>query len=216
MLGTHDLPLFIVSGLLLNITPGADSLLIASRAAAQGFKAGAWAALGVSAGCLVHVLCAAVGLSAILATSTLAFTVLKLLGAAYLVVIGLGMVLQRVSSTPPPAPTPAAASLPTAGRAVFVQGFLTNVLNPKVALFFLAFVPQFIEPAAANKALAFLFLGGIFTLNSSLWCLLLAWAAARVGSSGIGQRLGSWVSRVVGALFVCLGVRLALSGSPPG
>ena len=94
--------------------------------------------------------------------------------------------------------------------AVFRRGFLTNVLNPKVALFFLAFVPQFIEPGAPNKALTFLFLGTIFNFNSTLWCLFLAWGAARIGSLGTKGRTAAWFSRGIGIFFVYLGVRLAL------
>src|SRR5512143_3874350 len=131
--GIHDLGLFVLSGLLLNVTPGADTLYIVARGTTQGTRAGAVAALGIGAGCIVHTLAAAVGLSAILATSATAFTIVKWIGAAYLVYLGAALLASR-----PAAAAPAAlprASLPR----VFAQGFLTNVLNPKVALFFLAF-----------------------------------------------------------------------------
>ncbi len=206
MLGIHDLWLFVVSGLLLNLTPGADTLFIATRSAALGWRFGVAAALGICTGCLVHVLAAALGLSAILATSPLAFTVVKWVGAAYLAYMGLNLLLQRQQAGQAPR-----ALAPAAWSSVFVQGFLTNVLNPKVALFFLAFVPQFIAPAAPQKALAFLVLGGIFTFNSLLWCLLLAWLAARMGKLGVNRHLQQWLQRGVGGLFVGLGVRLALS-----
>ncbi len=206
MLGIHDLPLFVVSGLLLNITPGADSLYIATRSATQGFKAGVMAALGIGAGCCVHIVAAALGLSAILAASSTAFTVVKYLGAAYLIYVGWSMLRSR------PAQAAAVDAAPPAPlRSIFAQGFLTNVLNPKVALFFLAFVPQFIEPTAPHKALAFLVLGAIFNFNGTLWCLFLAWLSARVGALGMGRRLGAWLNRAVGAVFVFIGVRLALS-----
>ena len=206
MLGTHDLTLFIASGLLLNITPGADSLYIATRSATQGIAAGIAAVLGIGLGCCVHVLAAALGLSAVLATSASAFTVVKLAGAAYLVYVGIAMLR---------APAAGDAAAPTLTRApwstIVAQGFLTNVLNPKVALFFLAFVPQFILPAASDKPLAFLFLGAIFTFNGVLWCLFLAWMAARVGALDVGRRTALWFGRGVGTLFVVLGVRLALA-----
>ena len=205
MLGTHDLTLFIVSGLLLNVTPGADSLYIATRSATQGLAAGFAAVLGIALGCCVHVLAAALGLSALLATSAYAFTVVKLAGAAYLVYVGVSML--RVRPAAERGATLPSAPLPT----VVAQGFLTNVLNPKVALFFLAFVPQFIVPSAPDKPLAFIFLGAIFTANGVLWCLFLAWAAARVGALGVGGRAALWLNRGVGALFVALGVRLALA-----
>lgn len=206
MLGTHDLALFVISGLLLNITPGADSLYIATRSASQGVRAGFAAVLGIGLGCCVHVVAAALGLSAVLATSAAAFTVVKLAGAAYLVYVGLSLLRTR------PAPQQSPSGVVAAPwKTVVAQGFLTNVLNPKVALFFLAFVPQFILPSAANKPLAFLFLGSIFAVNGVLWCLFLAWAAARVGALGVGRRSALWFSRGVGALFVALGLRLALA-----
>jgi threonine/homoserine/homoserine lactone efflux protein len=214
MLGTHDLALFIASGLLLNLTPGADLLYITSRSASHGMRAGAAAVLGVSAGCAVHVLAAALGVSALLATSASAFTLLKWLGAAYLVYMGMALLRHRPASAAPGSLQEGDTARPPSLRAVAAQGFLTNVLNPKVALFFLAFVPPFIDPAAPDKPLAFLFLGAIFTFNSTLCCLLLAWVAARLGArlgaAGLGARAGTWIRRTAGGLFVLLGLRLAL------
>ncbi|WP_431288309.1 LysE family translocator [Roseateles chitinivorans] len=231
MLGTHDLGLFIASGLLLNMTPGPDSLLIMARSATQGFRAGSAAALGIGAGTCVHILAAALGLSALLSASTAAFTVVKLLGAAYLVYLGIGMLFKRravedgaanradgragdlaedggreaVPTAPPAAPL----------RKIFAQGFLTNVLNPKVGLFFLAFVPQFISADAPSKAAAFLFLGAVFNVNGMLWCHLLAWSSAVAGARARGQgwarTLGRWLNRGIGALFLAFGVRLAMA-----
>ncbi|MFX1680567.1 LysE family translocator [Mitsuaria sp. CC2] len=230
MLGTHDLGLFIASGLLLNMTPGPDSLLIMARSATQGFRAGSAAALGIGAGTCVHILAAALGLSALLSASTAAFTVVKLLGAAYLVYLGIGLLFKRraaedgadraggraddpaeerrpeaVQVAPPAAPL----------RKIFAQGFLTNVLNPKVGLFFLAFVPQFISADAPSKAAAFLFLGAVFNVNGMLWCHLLAWSSAVAGARARGQgwarTLGRWLNRSIGALFLAFGVRLAMA-----
>jgi threonine/homoserine/homoserine lactone efflux protein len=205
--GTHDLALFVVSGILLNITPGADTLYIVSRSAASGAKAGAVAALGIGAGCFVHIFAAALGLSAILAASATAFLVVKLVGAAYLVYLGVAMLRSGVKHAASAAPLPAAPI-----SRIFAQGVLTNVLNPKVALFFLAFLPQFIDADAPHKALAFVLLGAIFNINGTLWNLLIAWLA-----SGLGRRLvaGSgavtWLNRALGGLFITLGVRLALA-----
>ncbi len=213
MLGIHDLPLFIVSGLLLNITPGPDSLYIIGRSAAQGHKAGMAAAFGIGAGTIVHVLAAAFGLSAILATSATAFTVVKLIGAAYLFYVGLGMLLRRSRKVDEGAAEPVRLPQATLGQ-VFRQGFLTNVLNPKVALFFLAFVPQFIEPAAPHKALAFIALGLVFNVNGMLWCNFLAWSAATASARFKGKgagRLAEVLNRATGGLFVALGVKLVLS-----
>ena len=136
MFGTHDLALFIVAGLLLNITPGPDMIYIASRTASQGLRAGVAAILGINAGCLVHTLAAAIGLSALLQTSAQAFTIIKLIGAVYLLYVGVTMLLERRSDSTDHA-SDGAAVLPLAdSKRIFWQGFLTNVLNPKVALFF--------------------------------------------------------------------------------
>ncbi|OYU74589.1 MAG: lysine transporter LysE [Alphaproteobacteria bacterium PA3] len=210
--GIHHWPLFVGAGLLLNLTPGADMALVASRSAAQGFKAGAAAALGVGAGCWVHTGAAALGLSALMAGSELAFAALRWVGAAYLVWLGVALLRSRPSARPSAGPAPV-----TALRRLFAQGFLTNALNPKVALFFLAFVPQFIRADAPHKAAAFVLLGTVFVVNSTLVNLLLAALVARLsrqfGQRPGAQRLGLWLNRGVGALFVALGLRLAL-GDP--
>lgn len=208
MLGIHDLSLFIVSGLLLNIAPGPDSILIMARSATQGWRAGAAAALGIGAGTCVHIVAAALGMSALLATSAWAFSVVKYVGAAYLVYVGVTMLMSRAR---PAADAPAApAALPY--RKIFAQGFLTNVLNPKVALFFLAFVPQFIAPDAPDKALAFIALGAIFNFNGMLWCHFLAISTALASRRlAVGGGIARWLNRAVGALFVSFGVKLALA-----
>jgi RhtB (resistance to homoserine/threonine) family protein len=206
MLGIHDLPLFVASGLLLNIVPGPDSMLVVTRSATQGWRAGSAAALGIGAGTFVHVLAAAVGMSALLATSAHAFTVVKLVGAAYLVYVGLRLWLAAGERAPA-----ARDAAPLPYRRVFVQGFLTNVLNPKVALFFLAFVPQFIDPASPTKALAFIALGCVFNLDSMIWSHALALFASAVGRrTQLGARTARWLNRFVGTVFVAFGVRLAL------
>jgi threonine/homoserine/homoserine lactone efflux protein len=207
MLGIHDFWLFVASGLLLNVTPGPDTAFIVGRGLQFGWRGGAAAALGVSAGCLVHVGAAAIGLSALLMASTLAFAAVKLIGAAYLIWLGIGMLLTREAGFA------AAADDGPAVRPVqvFRQGALTNALNPKVALFFLAFLPQFVDADAPHKALAFLVLGLIFVANGTLYCLALAAFAARAADrlrrSG---RVMLWINRGLGALFVALGLRVAL------
>jgi threonine/homoserine/homoserine lactone efflux protein len=244
MFGIHDLTLFIVSGLLLNIMPGPDSLLIMARSATQGWRAGVAAALGIGAGTMVHVLAAAVGLSALLATSAVAFNVVKWVGAAYIVWCGIGMLRAKIKPTADagvgeecsptcehryagkeqcslkprlrpggsdPSSTPLGAK-PASMRKIFAQGFLTNVLNPKVALFFLAFVPQFIDAGAPDKPLAFLILGCIFNFNGMLWCnglaLFTAFASARLK---VKPMVALWLNRITGSLFLVLGARLALA-----
>lgn len=213
LLGIHDLSLFIASGLLLNIAPGPDSVLIMTRSATQGWRAGSAAALGIGAGTCVHVLAAALGLSALLAASSWAFTLIKWVGAAYLVYIGLGLLLaRRRGGDSASAPAPQEPATPLSQRQIFAQGFLTNVLNPKVALFFLAFVPQFIAPDAPHKALAFIVLGAIFNFNGMLWCHLLAVSTALASRRlRVGAALLPWLNRAIGALFLSFGLKLALS-----
>lgn len=205
MFGIHDFGLFLVAGVLLNLTPGPDTVYILGRSVAQGREAGVASALGICLGSIFHTCAAALGLSAILATSALAFAAIKLLGGAYLMFLGIKMLLDRRKQL----------SLPSNFRrcttmAAFRQGILTNVLNPKVALFFLAFLPQFIDPASNMKVAAFLALGLAFVTTGTIWCLLLAWFAA-VFSERLraNEALGQWLNRTAGALFVFLGLRLA-------
>jgi len=212
MVGIQHLWLFIVSGLLLNITPGPDSLFIMARSASQGWRAGVVACWGVGAGVFVHVFAAALGLSALLATSAMAFSAIKIVGAAYLVWIGLGMLRRRKAAVGAAATPFDAVPRAIAYRRIFRQGFLTNVLNPKVALFFLAFVPQFIAPDAASKPLAFVLLGVIFDFNGMLWCHALALFTAFASHKlDVGATVARWLNRAIGAVFVALGVRLALA-----
>lgn len=213
-LGVHDLPLFLAAGLLLNITPGADMLYVAGHAASGGRRAGVLAALGIGAGCLFHVALATLGLSALLASSELAFNLVKWAGAAYLVWMGIGML--RVRNTEGDATAaPAPAQRPDARR-VFWRGVLTNVLNPKVALFFLAFLPQFISPQAQHPSLAFALLGLVFTTSGTLVTLAVGWLASaardRLARRAGQGRLGLWLQRAAGAVFVGLGIKLAVSG----
>ena len=210
MFGIHDLPLFVLSGLLLNIMPGPDSLLIMTRSATQGWRAGCAAALGIGIGTLIHILAAALGLSAVLATSATAFTVVKLVGAAYILYMAVGLLRSRKRDDERAAPV----LPPLPYRTIFGQGFLTNVLNPKVAIFFLAFVPQFIQADAPNKALAFIVLGCIFNVNGMLWCLGLAVTTARASARiKLSPAVSLWLNRATGGLFFWLGVKLALSKS---
>jgi threonine/homoserine/homoserine lactone efflux protein len=209
MLGIHDLPLFIASGLLLNIAPGPDSLLVTTRGATQGWRAGSVAGFGISTGALVHIGASALGVSALLAASATAFTVLKFAGAAYLLYLGVALLLSRPARVAHAAPE---ATPRLSYRRLFMQGFLSNVLNPKVAMFFLAFVPQFIAPDAPNKALAFIVLGLVFSIGGTLWCQLLAAAAALASTRlRVPARVSLWLNRAVGALFMSLGIRLALA-----
>lgn len=207
ILGTQHFALFFVSGLLLNLTPGQDTLYIVGRTVSQGRRAGLCSVFGIASGSVVHTLAAAFGLSAVLSTSAQAFAVVKFAGAAYLAYLGLRMLLERRASV-----GATTQFNPEPGWAIYRAGLLTNVLNPKVALFFLAFLPQFVAPTAASRFLTFLFLGGVFIVNGTLWCVVLVGAA-----SAMSHRLrahpvsGLWLKRATGVVFVGLGVKLAVS-----
>ena len=206
MFGIHDLGLYLLSGILLNLAPGADFLYVLTRCASRGFTAGVWAALGIGAGCLVHICAAALGLSAILASSAAAFTVVKWIGAAYLVYLGINMVLSRGSMRLDVQTAPGTEN----HSRIFWQGFLTNVLNPKIALFFLAFVPQFIDPASPTKVEAFLVLGALVNTTGTIWNIMVARGAAFLTARlRATSKLGVWLNRCLGGLFIALGVRLA-------
>lgn len=211
---TEQLLLFIAAGWLLNLTPGPDVLYIVTNSLRSGARAGIVAGLGISGGCFVHIFAAAAGVSALLATSATAFTVLKWLGAAYLVWIGLKLLVSRAPQVTPDLMALAAQGQQRSLKAIWMGGFWTNVLNPKVAIFFLAFVPQFIAPQTENKALAFVLLGVLFNLNAipvnTGWALAAAWMARR---SAV-QRGMHWLDRVAGAMFIGFGVRLAISDNP--
>jgi len=197
----HDLPLFLAAGILLNLTPGPDMLFVAGSSAAQGRRAGVMAALGVAVGCGVHMLLATVGLSALLAASAWAFDLVKWAGAAYLVWIGIAM-LRRAAHAADVAPPAVHA------RRVFWQGALTNALNPKVALFFLAFLPQFITPGAPDQAMAFLALGALFNAGGLVVNVVVALLAGALRERLAGE---SALRRVAGVMFIALGVKLAVA-----
>jgi RhtB (resistance to homoserine/threonine) family protein len=207
MVGIHDFGLFLAAGILLNLTPGPDTVYILGRSLAQGREAGIASALGICVGSIFHTTAAALGLSAILATSALAFGTIKILGGAYLIFLGMKILFDRRKEL----------RLPVSFRrrstvAAFRQGILTNVLNPKVALFFLAFLPQFIDPASNTKVIAFLLLGFTFVTTGTVWCLVLACFAATLSERlRTNETIGQWLNRTAGALFVFLGVRLAIA-----
>jgi threonine/homoserine/homoserine lactone efflux protein len=206
MLGIHDYWLFVATGVVLNLTPGQDTLFIVGSSIAHGRRVGVASALGISAGCIVHTLAAAVGLSAVLATSATAFIVVKLAGAAYLIYLGVRVLIA-------PTGTIASRQHPAASAGLaFRRGVLTNVLNPKVALFFLAFLPQFIDSDSPTKVGAFLALGFTFVATGTAWCLCLAVTASHTRGFFVEHpRALSHISRASGALFVLLGLRLAAS-----
>jgi threonine/homoserine/homoserine lactone efflux protein len=212
---TTQLLMFIAAGWLLNLTPGPDVLFIATRSLKHGVRAGLVAALGIVSGCFVHVFAAALGVGALLATSSTAFTVLKWLGAGYLAWMGLRLLLAKGARSSLPRGAELSPEPADLWR-VYRQGLLTNVLNPKVALFFLAFVPQFIAPGSDDKVTVFLLLGLLFALSSLPinfgYAWLAGWAARRVGAVQHAMR---WMDRAAGLMFVGFGLSLAMSDNAP-
>jgi len=207
-LGIHELWLFILSGLLLNVTPGPDTAYIIGRSVQLGWRGGAAAATGISVGCLVHVFGAAIGLSALLMASSAAFTVLKWVGAAYLLFTGVQMLLSR---SRPPAEAAVAGNETSLAR-VFWQGALTNMLNPKVALFFLAFLPQFITHDGSAPLLQLLTLSAVFMAMTFGVFVLYGLLAHAFRLAVIeSPRVQSWLRRSFAAAFAGLAIDLALS-----
>jgi len=205
MLGIHHYWLFIATAIVLIITPGQDTFFILGRSLAGGRSAGISAALGISTGTVIHTILAALGLSALLATSPYAFMTVKFAGAAYLIYIGVRALL--VKDTLPGE----ADAAPDGHWSAFRQGVLTNLLNPKVALFFLALLPQFIDADAPHKTLAFLFLGAWFVVQGGifLFAFVLLVAPLRRWQAGGGWKRG--LNAAGAGLFAWLAARLAFA-----
>jgi RhtB (resistance to homoserine/threonine) family protein len=212
MLGITGFPLFVAAVMLLNVTPGPDTAYIVGRSVAQGRGAGVVSALGISAGCVVHTLACAFGLTALLAASATAFTIVKFAGAIYLIYLGVRLLFVKPSPEEgKPEETPL-RSAPKSLRQLFTQGFVTNVLNPKVVLFFVSFFPQFVAADSPNKVVTFLALGSVFVLMSTVWNTFVAWIAGSVTQRFSGRpAVKKWLDRVVGSAFVSLGLKLATS-----
>ncbi len=210
MAGIENFSVFISAAILLNIYPGPDTLYIIGRSLSSGRNGGICAALGISSGAVVHTLVGAFGLSALLATSAHAFIAVKYIGAAYLVYQGLRLILEH----PAQAAEPAGLRLSEAGLLrIYRQGALTNILNPKVALFFLAFLPQFISASSPNKVLPFALLGLVFVTTGTIWCLILALFSSTVSSRlRRSETMTARLRRINGLLFILLGIRLAAAG----
>ena len=211
--GVHDLWLFVVTVFVLNATPGVDMMITASRTLQHGWRGGLATALGVNAGCVVHTLAAGFGLAAVLSASAAAFAIVKWIGAAYLLWLAIGMLRSAAranDTTPMAARGDAAAS----GWALFRQGLLTNVLNPKIALFFLALLPQFIDAQAPDKTAAFLFLGAVMVLQSTLFLATFVAIVAHLRRLQPRPAARRVVQGAGGLVLLFLSVRLAFTQRP--
>ena len=210
MLGTHSLGVFAVTTFVVNATPGVDMMLVLTRTLRHGVGGGIAAALGVCAGCIVHTLVAAFGLAALLAASAAAFAVVKWAGAAYLLWIAFGMLREGVRGRDSLAVDGGERAASPGFARLFAQGLATNVLNPKIAIFFLALLPQFIAADAPEKLLAFLFLGAWFIVQSLafLVAFVLLVAPLRRWRAPGGATRALYITGA--GLFVWLAARLAL------
>lgn len=199
--------MFALTGLLLNLTPGNDMLYVIARSSGQGTKAGVISALGIGAGCIIHILAAVIGLSALIAQSATAFEIIKYVGAGYLVYLGAKSVLSKKHSVKIDQNLKRLSY-----KKIFWQGFVTNVLNPKVALFFLAFLPQFINIHKDNTSLQILFLGTWFDFVGTIVNVLVALLFGKIGSwLSKSPTFIQWQERITGTILIALGIKVALS-----
>jgi threonine/homoserine/homoserine lactone efflux protein len=207
-----QLLLFVAAVFVLNATPGVDFVLTVTRTLARGPRAGVAAALGISSGCIVHALAAAFGLAAALAVRPQAFVLIQWAGAAYLVWIAVGLLRQAWRPAAPLAVSGAGTSAQSSAKsnawAEYRSGLLTNVLNPKVALFFLAFLPQFVPAGAPHKTASFLLLGAWFVVQGTLFLFGLVALAARLRRWQMPTHLRRVGGSLAGVLFIALALRL--------
>lgn len=203
MFGIVGYKMFLLSGILLNLTPGSDTIYILTRAGVGGRRKGIASALGISTGILIHTVLAALGLSVILASSAAAFNTMKFIGAAYLAVMGLKTIISKEGI------------MPSDGvqdeniMKVYRQGVLTNALNPKVALFFLALLPQFVSPSNTYGPIPFLILGFTFFCTGTLWCTFLAYIASFVSNFlKKNDRVQKIASKATGVIYILLGLNV--------
>jgi len=201
---------FTVAATLITISPGADMALVARRAITEGWRRASLTSAGIVTGLLVHATASAVGISAILLRSATAFTVLKIIGACYLVVLGILSFRAARRTVREPADPAVAERSPRSGRTSFVQGVLNNVLNPKPALFYLAFLPQFFEPGDPVVALTGIFVA-VHIVISIAWLVTWGWLVSRAGGVLARPRWRATLERATGCVLVAFGLRLATS-----
>jgi RhtB (resistance to homoserine/threonine) family protein len=201
-MGIQHYSVFIVTGILLNVVPGSDTIYILSRTITQGKRAGIISLLGIILGALVHTLLAGLGLSIILMKSALVFAIVKWIGAGYLVYLGIKSLMTKTNQTKIEEQAHAYF------RKIFMQGFLTNLLNPKVALFFLAFLPQFVSQDNQFGSLPLFILGFTFIATGTVWCLILVLLSDIMTKSIRRSRIASYLNKITGVVFILLGLNL--------
>jgi RhtB (resistance to homoserine/threonine) family protein len=208
MYGIENYLGFVIAGVLLNLTPGADTMYILTRSITQGRRAGIYSVLGIGTGGLVHTTLAAFGLSIILAKSAVAFNLIKYIGVGYLVYLGIKMILERNNLFDNETQKLESTDL----FKIYRQGMLTNLLNPKVALFFLSLMPQFIDPHYVNGPIPFLILGITFMTTGTIWCFFLAYSASLISKTlRNNERIGKTMQKISGFIFIALGIKILVN-----
>jgi threonine/homoserine/homoserine lactone efflux protein len=206
-MGIENFWAFLIAGILLNLTPGQDTIFIIGQSISLGPKAGVMSALGIGTGSLFHTLAAALGLSAIITSSAFMFHLIKYLGAAYLIFLGIQAFLKKKEMK-----FSGQGFVQTALFSIYRRGILTNVLNPKVALFFLAFLPQFINPHYSPVYIPFIILGTAFTTTGTIWCLIIALFSSFFSSAlQRNPKTSGWLQKISGSMFIGLGLNVALN-----
>ncbi|PCH76422.1 MAG: homoserine lactone transporter [Flavobacteriaceae bacterium] len=198
---------FIIAGIIMNLTPGADTIYIITRSIAQGKKAGIYSVLGIGSGAIIHIVLAGFGLSVILAKSILIFNIIKWIGATYLIYLGVRMFMDKSKLFTDKKNEFEKTNL----SKIYRQGFITNLLNPKVAIFFLSLLPQFIKPEYVNSSIPFLILGLTFLTTGTMWGLFLAYSASFMTDTlRKNDRIGEIMKKVSGFIFISLGLQLLI------
>ncbi|PGA22411.1 homoserine lactone transporter [Bacillus thuringiensis] len=208
MYGIINYEVFLLTGILLNLIPGADTMYIVGRSISQGRKAGVYSVFGIITGSLVHTLLVAFGLSIILTKSIVLFNTIKVIGVIYLVYLGIKMILDKTNVAFQ------ASSSKLNIRKIYIQGLLTSLTNPKVSLFFIAFLPQFIDTKASGP-MPFIILGLTFTVTGLLWCLFVAYFSSYVTKKLRGnQKVGMILNKITGLIFIGMGLKLLQTKAP--
>ena len=207
MFGIENYLGFVIAAIILTLTPGVDTMYILTRSVSQGKNAGLISVAGIMSGCIVHVLCAAFGLSMILSSSAAVFMLIKWAGALYLIYLGIKMLLEKNSAFETSPSVHEAMDL----IKIYKQGMLTNILNPKVGLFFLSFLPQFINPNHVTGPAPFLILGGTFLVTGTIWCLFLSWTAASMTNTLRNNKIAdTLLQKLSGIIFIGFGLKIGL------
>lgn len=207
-MGLENFLTFVITALIFIMTPGIDTVFILNKSIGQGKKAGIYSTLGINTGILVHTLFAALGLSLIIAKSAIAFAIIKYLGAAYLIYLGISKIVSKTTMIE-------AAGKQKANNSNlqnFVAGLVTNVLNPKVALFFLAFFPQFINPKAMDNPVPFFTLGITYAFMGIIWLAMLTMFASAFSKKLVANpKTNNWLNKGSGVVFILMGLKIAFS-----